>query len=117
MTANDKNSLLSRDNLMQKIQMQLSLKEKAFILFLCVFFKSTSKFEHFQKKMTLIIYDISKLPTPKSWFDQCLTSPVGDHHSTGYMVNGPKHQFNLKASILTIFRGHCESSWAGKNHS
>ena len=51
---------------MQTIQMHLLQKQKTFSLFLCAFFKSTSNFEHFQEKMTLIPYEFSKLRTPKN---------------------------------------------------
>ena len=39
---------------MQLIQMQLSQKQKSFILFFSAFLKSSLDFEHIQKKMTLI---------------------------------------------------------------
>ena len=64
-TADDKYSVLSRDNSMQTIQMHLSQKQKTFSDFFCAFFKSTSNFEHFQTKMTLIAYVSPKLRTPK----------------------------------------------------
>ena len=50
---------------MQTIQMHLSEKQKTFSVFMCAFFESTSNFEHFQKKMTLIAYQYLKLTTPK----------------------------------------------------
>ena len=50
---------------MQTIQMHLSEKQQTFSEFFCAFFKSTSTFEHFQKKITLIAYVFSKLPTLK----------------------------------------------------
>ena len=65
LTADDKYSLLSRDNSMKTIQMHLSEKQKTFSQFFCAFFKSTSNFEHFQKKMTLIVYVFLKLKTTK----------------------------------------------------
>ena len=46
--------------------MHLSEKLKTFYRFVDAFFKSTSKFEHFQKKMTLITYVFPKLRTPKN---------------------------------------------------
>ena len=51
---------------MQTIQILLSEKQTIFAQFLCALFKSRSNFEHFQKKMTLIVYVISKLPNPKN---------------------------------------------------
>ena len=50
MTADDKYSLLNRDNLMQPIPTQLSQKKKAFCRFFPAFSKCTLTFEHFQKK-------------------------------------------------------------------
>ena len=50
MTADDKYSLLNRDNLKQPIPTQLSQKQKAFSEFFLEFSKSTLTIEHFQKK-------------------------------------------------------------------
>ena len=50
LTADDKYSLLNRDNLTQPIQILLSQKQKTFSPFLSSFLKSTLNFEHFQKK-------------------------------------------------------------------
>ena len=65
LTADDKYSLISRDNWMQTIQMRLSQKQKIFSEFLSSFFESALNFEHFQKEMPLIAYVILKLPTTK----------------------------------------------------
>ena len=50
LTADDKYSLLNRDNLMPPIRTQLSQKQEAFPQFFLAFSKSTLNFEHFQKK-------------------------------------------------------------------
>ena len=50
MTADDKYSLLNRDNLTEPIPTPLSQKQKAFLLFFLAFSKSTLNFEHFPKK-------------------------------------------------------------------
>ena len=50
MTADDKYSLLNRDNLTQPIPTQLPQKQKAFSEFFLPFSKCTLNFEHFQKK-------------------------------------------------------------------
>ena len=50
MTADDKYSLLNRDNLTQPIPTQLSQKQNAFSEFFLGFSKSTLTFENFQKK-------------------------------------------------------------------
>ena len=50
MTADDKYSLLNKDNLTQPIPTQLSQKQKTFALLFLPFSKSALTFEHFQKK-------------------------------------------------------------------
>ena len=50
MTADDKYSLLNKDNLTQQIRTQLSQKRKAFSEFFLAFPKFALNFEHFQKK-------------------------------------------------------------------
>ena len=49
-TADDKYSLLNRDNLTQPIWTELSKKQTAFSQLLIAFWKSTLNFEHFQRK-------------------------------------------------------------------
>ena len=50
LTADDKYSLLNRDNLTQPILTELCRKQTAFSQFFLAFPKSTVNFEHFQKK-------------------------------------------------------------------
>ena len=50
LTADDKYSPVSRDNLTQPIRTQLSQKQQAFPQFFLTFSKSTLNFEQFQKK-------------------------------------------------------------------
>ena len=50
LTPDGKPSLLNMDNLTQPIQLQISKKQRSFSHFLSVFSKSSSNFEHFQKK-------------------------------------------------------------------
>ena len=64
-TADDKNSLISKDKWKQTIQMHLSQKPKIFSKKFSAFFESALNFEHFQKKMTLIADVFRKLPTTK----------------------------------------------------
>ena len=64
-TADDKYSLISRDNWMQTIQMHLSQKQNIFSEFFSAFFENALNFKRFQKKMTLITYLFPKLPTTK----------------------------------------------------
>ena len=49
-TADDKHYLLNRDNLAERIQMQLSQKQKTFSQFSFAFLKSILNFKHFPKK-------------------------------------------------------------------
>ena len=50
MTADERYSLLNRDNLTQPIPTRLSQKQKAFFRFFRPFSKCTLNFEHFKKK-------------------------------------------------------------------
>ena len=65
LTADDKYSLLNRGNLTQQIQMLLSQKQGNFYELCFAFFKSTSNFENFQKKMTVIAYVFLNIRTRK----------------------------------------------------
>ena len=65
LTADDRYSLISKENPMQTIQMHLSQKQNIFSQFLSAFSESALNFQHFQKKMTLIAYVFPKLPTTK----------------------------------------------------
>ena len=57
LTADDKYSLLNKDNLTQQIRTQLSQKWKAFSDFFIAFSQCALNFEHFQEK-----------DDPHSWF-------------------------------------------------
>ena len=59
MTADDKYSLLNRDNLTQPIPTRLCQKQKAFFRFFLAFWKSTLNLEHLQKKDDLHSWNIS----------------------------------------------------------
>ena len=50
LSADDKYSLLKRDNLTQPIRTQLSQKQQTFYEFFLAFSKSALNLEHFQKK-------------------------------------------------------------------
>ena len=50
LSAAGKYSLFDRDNLMERIQMLLSRKQKTFSEFFSSFLKSSLNLEHFQKK-------------------------------------------------------------------
>ena len=66
LTADDKYSLLNRDNLTQPIRTPLSQKHKAFSQFFLAFSKSTLNFEHFQNKYDPRSLFFPKLRTPKN---------------------------------------------------
>ena len=72
LTADDKYSLLNRNNLRQPIQMQLSQRKETFPELISSFLKTVLNFEHFQKKMTLIADVFPKLQTPKNVVKQIL---------------------------------------------
>ena len=59
MTADDKYSLLNRDNLTQPIPTRLSHKQRAFFGLFLAYLKSTLNFEHLQKKDDLHSWNIS----------------------------------------------------------
>ena len=63
LTTGDNYSLVTRDNWMQRILMHLPQKQKIFFEFFTAFFEFALNFEYFRKKMTLIAYVFSKLPT------------------------------------------------------
>ena len=94
MTADDKCSLVNRDNQTQHIQMPLSNKQKTFSGFLFAFFKSRPKNELFEKNMTLIADIFLELWIPKyvvRLLDKCLESLVSEEPSRSNRINGPKH--------------------------
>ena len=51
---------------------------------------STSNFERFENKMTLIVYVSSILWTAKDMLDKCLKRPFSKHHSTANKLNAKK---------------------------
>ena len=59
---------------MHAIQMHLSQKQKIFAHFFSAFFESALNLEIFQKKMTLIAYVFTKLPTTKNVLRQMTKS-------------------------------------------
>ena len=65
MTADDKYSLLNKDNLTQPIQIHSSKNQKTFSQLFSAFLKPRLNVEHFQKKTTLIAYAFPKLQTAK----------------------------------------------------
>ena len=62
LTADDKYSLLNRENLTQPIRTQLSQKQKALAQSFLAFSKSTLNFEHFEKNDDPHSCFISEIP-------------------------------------------------------
>ena len=65
-TADYNHYLLNRDNFAQRIQMQLSQKQKSFSEIFFAFLKSKFTFKQFPKKMTLIVDVSPQTPIPKN---------------------------------------------------
>ena len=65
MIADDKYSLLNRNNLTHSIQILLSRKQNTFLDFSLHFSNIHRNFEHFQKNMTLLVDVFPKLGNPK----------------------------------------------------
>ena len=65
LSAHGKFSLLNRDNLTQRIQMQLSRNQKTFSEFFSAILKSSLNFGHFFKKGHPHCWCISKITDPK----------------------------------------------------
>ena len=114
LTANDKYSPISKDKWIQTIQMHLSQKQNNFSQFFSAFFESALNFEHFQTKMTLIVYLFPILPPRKTCLAKCLKTPIWEDLLTSDMVNSPKHWFNLNESAFTSPSDNCEGNWVAK---
>ena len=110
LTANDKYSLLNRDNLTQPIQILLYQKQMTFSQYFSAFLKSTLNFEIYQKKDDRHRQCISEITNSK-----CLKNPVLEDPSTSYMGNGPKHCCILDDGIFATSIDHCEHNSIGKS--
>ena len=103
LTADDKYSLLNRDNLTQPIRTPLSQKHTAFSQFFLATSKSTLNFEHFQKKMTLIADLFPKLRTPKNVVrymskKSCFKVPFDRQHGKRVQTllrSEPQHRYHI----------------------
>ena len=115
LTADDKQYLLNRDNLMNPIQMQLSQKQKTFFQFFFSIFESYIKFSTFPEKRSPseLIYS-RKYRLRKTWLDKFLKSRVSENTSTDIKKNETKHCCNLNDSTFTMFINHCKGSCIGK---
>ena len=103
MTADDKSSLLNRDNLTQPIPTRLSQKQKAYFQFFLAFSKSTLNFEHLKKKMTFLVEIFPILRTPnnvvrsmskKSRFKEPFHRPHGKRVQTLLRFE-PQHRYHI----------------------
>ena len=65
LAADEKYSVLNRNNRTIPIQLQLSQKQKTFAQFFAAFLKSRLNFIYFEKKITLIDFVFQKLRPPK----------------------------------------------------
>ena len=108
LSADGEYSLFNRDNLTQRIQMQLSRKQKSFSEFFSAFLKSSLNFQHFRKERwpSLLMYFQNYWPR-KTLLDQCLKSLLSRDPSKSNMVNAPKGCWNVKDSSFTKFIDHC----------
>ena len=114
-TADDKYSLLNRDNLTQPFQMQLSPKTRSFFSTFIYISEICVKFWIFSKKRwpSWLMY-FRNYGLQKTWLDIAIKSPVSAYPFTSNMVNRPKHCWNLNNSTVTIFGDHFEEKWDGK---
>ena len=115
MTADDKDSLLKRGNLLQLVKKQLSQKRKTFCPFffsifsICIHFWRFSKNRWPSELMYFWTYGLRK-----TRLDKCLKSLVSEDPSTSNMVNGPKLRWNLNDRTFTTFINPCERNSVGK---
>ena len=86
---------------MQRIQMQLSKKQKNLSQFFSAFLKSSSKFEHFKKHDEHHSLHISQITDWKTWLDKCLQSLVSENPLTSNMLNGSKTVEIYKTATLS----------------
>ena len=104
LTVDDKYSLRNRENLRQTIEMQFSKKQRSFKWYFTGFLKSTSNFEHFEKKkMTLRAPVLPNLRIVKHVVRWIFKIPVSQHSSKMSMIKGPKHCWNLQDRCFIRF--------------
>ena len=90
-TADEKYSLLNRDNVTQPIHIQLSQKQKTFSEVFFCFFESYIKVGSFGKKDEPHLMNFGNYRLQKTWLENCIKKPISENPSTSNMVNGPKH--------------------------
>ena len=78
LTVDEKHYLLTRENLTQTIQIQLSQKQKTFFLFVFAFLKSKINFKHLLKNVTLIADVFSEKLGPENMVRKISKNPFSD---------------------------------------
>ena len=115
LSADDKDSLLNRNNLTQPNQILLSQKQKTFSEFFFTFSKSTLNFELSKKKDDPHSRSISQITvSEKGWLDKCMKNYASEYPTTNNMINGHKLCCNLEDRNFTIFIDHFEIHSVGK---
>ena len=111
LTAEQKYSLLNRDNLRLPIEMHLSFKRKTFSQLFLDNFEMQIKSLKFSKKKWLsqLIYS-RNYALGKPWLNKSLKSSISEDASKGNMVNGSKHCSNLNRRTFAIFIYQCEGN-------
>ena len=115
LTADDKYSLLNRDNIRQPVQIQLTQKQKnKFRICFCLF------------EIYLISWTFSNKYQCHRWFIseikgsenrakiKSLKGPLSEDPWTINILRVTKHCWNLNGSTFNIFIDHCEGNWVGK---
>ena len=115
MSAVDKCSLPTRDNLMQPIHMQLSQKLKTFYSYILHFRNLSEILKIFRKKMTLIAYFFLRLPPAKSVVRYMCKSPTSDYPFKRKNLNRSQLCLNLRDSTCGIFFAHQEGNLVPKS--
>ena len=91
LTAHDKHSFHSSDNLIQAIQMQLSKKQQQFFLFFLYFWNLDQVLNIFLKKRwpsRLMYFRTCRLR--RTCWDKCLEGPVSQDPLTSNIINNPR---------------------------
>ena len=84
------------------------IKKKLFFQFFAWFLKSTSNYEHFDKKRLLSwLMCFGNYRLQNTWLKKCLKSPVSEYCSTDNMPKGPKQCWNLHDGTFLMLL----SSW------
>ena len=111
LNADNKDSLLNRDNLTQPIQMKLFEKQNFFFFFFHPFLNLDYVSNILKKRWPSELMYFSSCRLWKISWHKCLKSLVSRDTSTSDMVNGPKDGSTLKTSTFTIFIDHSEGNW------